>query len=926
MFPARSRLRTHPRARLALFVPLALLQLSLATAVTPAAAQVEGARLPGITTPEAFLGFEIGADYHLATYDQLTAYWEVLASESDRMLLRSIGETSQGRPQWQAIITSPENQANLDRYREISSTLAHARGVDESQARALAAEGKAVIWIDGGLHATEVLGAQQLMQLVYDMVSLEDPETLRFLDDVVLLATHANPDGHVLVADWYMRNSDPLNRSSGDIPVLYNHYAGHDNNRDFYMANLAETRNMNRVMYTEWYPQIVYNHHQTGPAGTIMFAPPFRDPMNHFLDPLLKTSLDQVGSAMHQRFVVEGKGGTTMRSGASYSTWWNGGLRTAPYFKNQIGLLTETIGHPNPMEVPFLPRKQISSADLPLPVEPGDWHFKQSIDYSQTANRAVLDYAARNKDHLLFNMWRMGMNSVQRGSADSWTVLPFEIDAAAERMDRGSRDDYERILKDRADRDPRGFILPSNQPDFETARKFVNTLLMNGVEVHRATAGFRVMGTDYPAGSFVVKTDQAFRPQVLDMFEPQQHPNDFAYPGAPPTAPYDNAGWTLAFQMGVEFDRVVDGFDGPFEPVDAFMLQAQPARIAGAAPAVGFVVDHRANDAFVLVNRALKAGHEVYWMEEPVQAGGVTLPEGAFFFQGEAQRDVLAAAAEATGVAVIGVEARPSGNAMRLRPLRIGLWDRYGGSMPSGWTRYVLEQFEFDYELVFAQELDAGDLDDYDVLLFPDGAIPGMEGEGGGRRGGRGPEPSEIPAQWRDRLGSVTAESTVPQILEFARNGGTVVTVGSSTALGFHAGLPITNYMMDDDGRPVSREEYFTPGSVHDVKVEHVSPVTHGLGERVDVLHSHSPVFGVEDGADGVRVLAWYDTDSPLKSGWAWGQERLEGGASMLEADYGAGKLFLFGPKITFRGQSHGTFKLLFNGMYYGSAHDRPVS
>ena len=132
--------------------------------------------------------------------------------------------------------------------------------------------------------------------------------------------------------------------------------------------------------------------------------------------------------------------------------------------------------------------------------------------------------------------------------------------------------------------------------------------------------------------------------------------------------------------------------------------------------------------------------------------------------------------------------------------------------------------------------------------------------------------------------------------------------------------------MVDETGRPYSREEYFTPGSVHDLKVEHVSPVTHGMGERVNVLHSHSPVFAVDEGAEGVRILAWYDSDSPLRSGWAWGQEKLEGGASMLEADYGEGKLFLFGPKITFRGQSHGTFKLLFNGMYYGTAQDRPVS
>lgn len=909
------------RRRVGGFTP-ALVAALVFGASAPVAAQVDGPRSPDITTPEAFLGFEIGADYHLATYQQLMDYWEVLAEESDRMTLRSIGDSEFGRPQLQAVITSPENHANLDRYREVSATLARARRLNETEARALASEGRAVVWIDGGLHATELLGAQQLMQLVYDMVSLEDDETLRFLDDLVVLATHANPDGHDLVADWYMREDEPTRRTSSGVPDLYQKYAGHDNNRDFYMANLAETQNMNRVMYTEWYPQIVYNHHQTGPAGTVMFAPPFRDPMNHYLDPMLKTSLDQVGSAMHQRFIVEGKGGTGMRSTAGYSTWWNGGLRTTPYFHNQIGLLTETIGHPNPIDIPFIPRWQISSADLPLPIEPGPWHFKQSVDYSQTANRAVMDYASRNREHLLYNMWRMGMNSIERGSADSWTVLPFEIDAAQDQVNRGDRDDWERLLRAPEDRDPRGFILTADQPDFSRVEKFVNVLLMNGVEVHRASADFSVAGTTYPAGSYVVRADQAFRPQVLDMFEPQQHPNDFAYPGAPPTAPYDNAGWTVALQMEVEFDRVLDAFDGPFEPVEGFRIDMTAAAIEGpASGAAGFLADHRATDAFVLVNRAMAQGGDVYWLTESITVDGQSYPEGAFFFDGESLRGLLADGAAETGVALRAVAERPAASAMRLRPVRIGLWDRYGGSMPSGWTRFVLEQFEFDYEVVYPPELDAGDLrDDYDVLIFPDGAVPSGTGGGGFGQGNSASLLAELPEELRDRVGNVSVDRTVPEILAFIEAGGTAVAVGSSTALGFHAGLPIADYMVDETGEPLSSEEYYTPGSVHNVKIEAGSPVTHGLGERVNVMHSHSPVFQVDENATNVRVLAWYDSEHPLLSGWAWGQEKLQGGASMLEADIGDGKLFLFGPKITFRGQSHGTFPLLFNGIYYGTA------
>ena len=273
--------------------------------VTPAAASVQ----QPLTTPEQQFGHEIGADYQLVNYTELYEYFQKLAGESDRMTVEDIGLTEEGRPQIMAVITSPANHANIDRYREISQALAKADGVTEEEARRLAQEGKAVIWIDGGLHATEVLGAHQLIELVYRMVSRSDPETLRILDEVILLAVQVNPDGMELVSDWYMREADPLRRSTQGVPVLYQKYAGHDNNRDFYMSALAETTNINRVLFQEWFPQIVYNHHQTGPSGTVLYAPPFRDPPNHNLDPLILTGLDAIGAAMHGRFVSEGKGG-----------------------------------------------------------------------------------------------------------------------------------------------------------------------------------------------------------------------------------------------------------------------------------------------------------------------------------------------------------------------------------------------------------------------------------------------------------------------------------------------------------------------------------------------------------------------------------------------------------------------------------------
>ena len=220
-----------------------------------------------VTTPKEALGFNLGDDYQVANYTQLEAYWKKLAVESDRMKLVDIGATAEGRRQIMAIVSSPENLRNLDRYKDIARRLALAEGLTDDQAHALAREGKAVVWIDGGLHASETVGSQQLMEMVYQMVSRSDPETMRFLNDTIQLYVPADPDGQELVADWYMRQADPLKRSLNGVPRLYQKYIGHDDNRDFYMSNMPETTNMNRQMFLEWFPQIVYNHHQTGPGG-----------------------------------------------------------------------------------------------------------------------------------------------------------------------------------------------------------------------------------------------------------------------------------------------------------------------------------------------------------------------------------------------------------------------------------------------------------------------------------------------------------------------------------------------------------------------------------------------------------------------------------------------------------------------------------
>jgi hypothetical protein len=566
----------------------------------------------------------------------------------------------------------------------------------------------------------------------------------------------------------------------------------------------------------------------------------------------------------------------------------------------------------------------------------------------------------------------MGKNAIEEGNRDSWSITPKIVTAArpqrpegesAQRPPaqpgaggppggggggggfggRGGRGaggpaEFTKHFQNPDKRDARGYIIPADQPDFLTAVKFVNTLIGTGVTVHRATSDFSVGDKKYPAGSYIVKSAQAFRAHVFDMFEPQDHPDDFAAGATTPTPPYDMAGWTLAFQMGVKFDRLVDGFDGPFEELKDEVRPA-PAKVAIAGGDAGFVLDCRMNDSFRAVNRLLASGEDVRRIKEPFTANGTTFRPGTFFI---ARKDSTIPALEKIaadiGTPVTGIAAIPEKESVPLKPKRIALWDRYGGSMPAGWTRMLLEQFEFPFKVVFPPELDQGNLrEKFDVLILVDGALGGGRGMAAIRPdvireapAGDAPPAAatgaeqNIPEEFRGRRGGITRDKTGPHLRKFLEEGGTIFTIGGSTALGAQLDLPVKSHLMtkDDKGeeRSLGRDKFYVPGSVVRVRVDSSRPIAWGMDDVADVMFSSSPVFKLPEGDDakGMTRIAWFDGKTPLRSGWAWGQEHLDGGVAIAEAPVGKGKLVLCGPQILFRGQPHGTFKFLFNAIVNG--------
>ena len=477
---------------------------------------------------------------------------------------------------------------------------------------------------------------------------------------------------------------------------------------------------------------------------------------------------------------------------------------------------------------------------------------------------------------------------------------------------------YASIMRNPEDRDPRGYIIPADQPDFLTATKFVNALIKTGIAVQRATAPFSVRGKDYPAGSFVVRTAQAFRPHILDMFEPQDHPNDIPYPGGLPTPPYDNAGWTLAYQMGVQFDRILDPFSGPFVPVVGF-AKAPEQQVATAT--VGFALSHSVNDAFTAVNRLLARGEEVFTLRTPLSINGRTYDIGTFYIPATpTSTPILTQLAQEKGLVFDPFDTEvASATLKRIRPARIALWDQYGGALTSGWARFLLEQFEFPYEIVFPPSLDAGNLiSKFDVLMLPDGA-------GFARPNARGPQrisPDDVPAEYRDRVGNMTVAKTIPQLLEFLNAGGTILAIGSATDLGVQLQLPIANALVDSTGKALPRNRFYVPGSILRMRVDTTQALAQGLRPVTDFYYDNAPAFRLLPAAEsrGIKRIAWIDDAAPLRSGWAWGQKYLNGVTEVLQAPVGKGMLVLYGPDPYFRSQPHGTFKILFNGLMYRTA------
>jgi hypothetical protein len=845
------------------------------------------------TPPDKYLGFKVGEDRKLADYTQIKGYFEKLAQESDKIKLFTIGESVQKRPIIMAAISTPENLGKIDRWKEILHRLRDPRATSGDEARRLAKEGKVIVLITCSLHATEIAASQMSMELAYDLVTGKTSiDAGKALGDVVflLVPTH-NPDGNQMVVDWY-RKYVGTEFEGGGMPWLYHVYAGHDNNRDWYMFNLPETRAVTKVLYHDWLPLIHLDEHQQGSNGARLFVPPFTDPPLPNIQPSVWRGVNLIGTEMSYDLQKHGLSGVV--NGRSYTAWWIGACDDTGWLHNILSCLSEAASvrvasplmiEPNELQSGFYDKRM----DFVDPWPGGWWRLRDIVDYELVLSQSLIKTASLHREDILFNFYRMNKNSIEQ-------VEPGQ---------------------------PYAFVVPAVQRDYPTMLKMLEVLKMGGVEIHQAKGDFIAGGRFYNAGSFVVKTAQPYKTFAWALLEKQKYPDMRQYPGGPPIPPYDNAAWTLPLQMGVLCDEVEEPFEAKLEKIDAVPTPKVPAQGKSAY----FLLDSRVNASYAMAMALLKDGAEVWRTKTRAALKGHDLQAGCFVVKNsDAARKALPALAAKLDLAVLDAD---DVSALAKDPVkfpRIGLFQSWRGNMDEGWTRYVFDDMGIPYKTLHNADI-KGTKDnkpdlraDFDVIVFADESANTIKGVRPGAGGPQGASASPMARMFRrspmppEYEGGIGQEG-VDALKAFVEKGGRLVALNGASEFAISEfSAPARNALSG-----VDRAKFFCPTSILRILVDNETPIGYGMPKQAAAMFVNSLAFDTFTPAyDWDRkVVATYPEDEILLSGWLLGEEYLSRKAAIVDTKYKDGRIILIGIRCQNRAQSHGTYKFLLNALLY---------
>jgi hypothetical protein len=823
-----------------------------------------------IPSPESFFGFRMGADTKLASWPRIREYFELVARSSDRVELVDVGPTTDGNRLIGAIISTPDNIARLDAIRTANRRLADPRTLSPAEAQALAATQKAVLAIGASIHASEIGATQAANELLHTLATTADPLLLQSLREVVLiLLPSLNPDGHALVVDWYERNKGTAFEGS-PMPWLYHKYAGHDINRDAFMLNMQENRSLARFFYREWHPQVFLTMHQMGQRGPRFFVPPNYDPIDPNYDPLIWRTAGLLGHAMALQMEEDGRAGVVQN--AMYDYYWPGYEDSAPLGHNTVCLLTEVasvrVASPinvSPAELQGTPRglpEYRPQVNFPNPWPGGIWSLRDIVEYELSAAYGLIEGVARYRREIVQNFYTMGRRAIDRG-ADG----PF------------------------------AFVIPAAQHDAHAAARLKALLIEGAVEVHEASSPFLAGDRSYPARSAVVLMAQPFRAYAKTLLEPQRYPVRRVAPGSPPERPYDVAGWTLPYQMGVEVATIDRRFELPaMSRLERATIEA--LRVGGDERPGHYVIDARGNGGSIAINRLLSAG-----LRPAFQPGGsVTVPHST------AARHLVSRIGMELGLPVTGRRGRAPAGLTPITRARVGLYKPWVDNIDEGWTRWLLEQYEFPHTNITNADLRRGSLRaHYDVIILPDDSPERLRS---------GHPVGTVPEAYAGGIGNEGTSA----LRAFVEAGGTLVALDSAAALAIEAlNVPVRDVAQ-------GAAEIFCPGSILALELDAAHPLAFGMQPRTAAFFAYSSVYEVgaastTNGGAGasepsVEVVGRYAARDVLMSGWLEGERFLAGRPAVLSARVGLGRAVLIGFRAQHRAQSHATFRLLFNAIH----------
>ncbi len=829
-----------------------------------------------------FLGYEVGADYKIADYETIQKYFKHLAENSTRILYQEIGKTSQGRDMFMAIISSEENMKELNKFRNISIKLSDPRKISEEQAKQFAEEGKIVVLVTCNIHSNEIASAQMSMELAYKLITDTAPKQIvKALNDVIfILMPSINPDGTTMTVDWYNKYLNTEFEGS-NLPYLYHVYSGHDNNRDWFMFNLSETRSVIKVAFHDWIPQIWLDEHQMGSTGARLFVVPYKDPINPNVHPLIWRWQKVIGGLTSLQLEKQNLKGIIDQ--AMFEGWWQGPASDCGMWHNQIALLSEmascNIASPiyiDPSEVRAT--QEITTFDLrtnyPNPWRGGWWRLRDIVDYELALTYALIENSANYKEQILYDYYLMGKDAIEKGKEGN----------------------------------PYAYVIPKNQNDPVTVSKMIEVLQFGGVEVHFSDKEFAVNNAIYPAESYIIYLAQPYGRYAKDLFEEQFYPDLRKSKKESPIQPYDVAGWTLPYLMGVKFYTI----EKPFN-LDSKLLN-HPNYYEGSIESKDgkyFIAPSGLNVNSTLINRLQKQNIPVYWTTEKISANGKEFKEGSVVIpKNDKSFEFLETASKELYLKIDVLEKIEASKIKELKKVKVGLYHPYTANMDEGWTRLLLKNFEFDFVQMFNKDFKNKKLKEkYDVIIIPD--MSGDLIKTGYYSGEFARFNRPKPPEYDSGIGRVGVENLRTFV---EKDGGYMITFGAACNFAIEdLGLKVTNVLKN-----VKSDEFFCPGSLLSINVDNANPIGYGMEEESISYQNDNIAFAtsVPFGQFDRSIVVRYPTKNLLKSGFLIGEDYLYKRAAVVDVKQKAGHVILMGLKVQNRHQTFGTFKLLFNAIH----------